>query len=51
MTNTTPATATEKTMTAEEIEAELAADPEFAAVCDARREAWLEALEAVGPEG
>lgn len=26
-------------------DAELAADPDFATVCDARRDAWIEALE------
>lgn len=33
-------------MTPREIDAELSADPTFAAVCDARRDAWIAALEA-----
>lgn len=32
-------------MTAAEIDAALAADPDFAAVCDARRDGWIAAHE------
>ncbi len=33
-------------MTGAEIDAALAADPAFAEVCDARRDAWVAAMEA-----
>ena len=33
-------------MTGAEIDAELAADPTFAEVCDARRDGWIAAMEA-----
>lgn len=32
-------------MTAAEIDAALAADPDFVTVCDARRDGWIDALE------
>ena len=33
-------------MTAAEIDAALSADPDFATVCDARRDGWIAALDA-----